>query len=227
MTYTIVIETVDAQPTPFDYTLAMAQTFTPESAFATYDGTGAGSDFLACMSFLAPDGKRFMRVFPTTPVSAGDVADVTFAPFPGGIGQSTQPTQGLPLWQQVGSELDLSNGTLDLSEPNHYLAMIQDDTTDFTSVFVRLIMTLDDPGDNTANYQVRGLPSIPWNTPDPSHIMASGVSYLITLGMTDFPLTESFIGADGTITFPGNVQPAFQSGDVLFDGFGVYPYLPE
>lgn len=93
---TVVIETLQGQSVPYTYTLSGAQTFTPETAFATFDGSGASGDFLACMSFLAQDGKRFMRVFPTTPVAGGDVADVTFAPFPGGIGQSAAGPPEIP-----------------------------------------------------------------------------------------------------------------------------------
>lgn len=72
---------------PFTYTLSGAQTFRPESAFAHWDGSGASGDFLACLTFRAQDGKIFSRTFPTTPIAAGGEADVSYAPFPGGIGQ--------------------------------------------------------------------------------------------------------------------------------------------
>lgn len=126
---TVVIETTQAQELPFTYVLSGAQTFTPETAFATFDGSGASGDFLACMSFLAQDGKRFMRVFPTTSVAGGDVADVTFAPFPGGIGQAaTGPPEipfcvvGFQVTVPASSTYTLMNGDLSFSVPNAYPA---------------------------------------------------------------------------------------------------------
>ena len=89
---TVVIETPDLQQVPYSYQLSYAQTLQPESVFAHFDGTNASGDFLACLTFSAPDGTVFMRTFPTTPVTGGDVADVTFAPFPGGIGSSPGPS---------------------------------------------------------------------------------------------------------------------------------------
>lgn len=51
------------------------------SVSAVFDGTGAGADFLACLSVYSQDGKLIGRFFPGSAVAAGDVAEVTFAPF--------------------------------------------------------------------------------------------------------------------------------------------------
>jgi hypothetical protein len=132
---TAVIETLQGQSVPYTYTLSGAQTFTPETAFATFDGTGASGDFLACMSFLAQDGKRFMRVFPTTPVSGGDVADVTFAPFPGGIGAQAQGPPNIPFcaveWDvtvPASTDYGLQFGDLSFIFENFYPAFYALDT---------------------------------------------------------------------------------------------------
>lgn len=85
---TIVLETAEEQEAPFTYTLAQALTIRPESAFAHWDGSGASGPFLAALTFRAQDGKIFSRTFPTTPIAAGGEADVSYAPFPGGIGSS-------------------------------------------------------------------------------------------------------------------------------------------
>lgn len=51
------------------------------SVSAVFDGTGASGDFLACLSVYSQDNKLVGRFFPGSPVAAGDVAEVTFAPF--------------------------------------------------------------------------------------------------------------------------------------------------
>lgn len=51
------------------------------SVSAVFNGAGAGGDFLACLSVYSQDGKLIGRFFPGSAVTAGDVAEVTFAPF--------------------------------------------------------------------------------------------------------------------------------------------------
>lgn len=106
---TIVLETAQAQGVPYTYVLPGAQTIRPESAFAHWDGSGASGDFLACLTFKAQDGKIFSRTFPSTPIAAGGEADVSYAPFPGGIGQ---PAAQAATWQTLFSDpLTLTAGT--------------------------------------------------------------------------------------------------------------------
>ena len=85
---TVIIEAQQNADTPYTYTLTGAQTFRPESAFAHFDGTGASGPFLACLTFKSIDGKIFSRTFPSTAIAAGGVADVSYAPFPGGLIQN-------------------------------------------------------------------------------------------------------------------------------------------
>lgn len=79
------IQLPNGQASPSEYELTQSQTLSPKSAVATFDGTGAGGAFLACLSFYAQNGALVTRVFPATPVVAGDVAAVSYAPFPGGL----------------------------------------------------------------------------------------------------------------------------------------------
>lgn len=81
-----VIELPNNQDAIFSYKLAGSQTLSPRSAFVHWDGSGASGPFLAALTFTAPDGKVFSRVFPSTVIPQGGAADVTYAPFPGGIG---------------------------------------------------------------------------------------------------------------------------------------------
>lgn len=48
---------------------------------ATFDGTGAGGSFLACLSVFAASGQLIGRFFPSQTFSVGDSGEVTFAPF--------------------------------------------------------------------------------------------------------------------------------------------------
>lgn len=48
---------------------------------ATFDGSGAGGSFLACLSVFAASGQLIGRFFPSQTFSAGDSGEVTYAPF--------------------------------------------------------------------------------------------------------------------------------------------------
>jgi len=72
-------------PSPLEYPLPASVVVQLTAATATFDGTGAAGSFLACLSFYDQAGNKIVRVFPQTPVPAGEVADVNYAPFPGGL----------------------------------------------------------------------------------------------------------------------------------------------
>ena len=74
---------------PFTYTLGVTEQLRAVSAFAHWDGTSASGTFLPCLSFYAPDGSLFMRVFPATSITAGGTADVTYAPFPSAVANTS------------------------------------------------------------------------------------------------------------------------------------------
>lgn len=195
-------------------------------AYAEWDGTGASGDFLACLAIYSDAGVRLGRVFPNATVTAGESAVVTYAPFPGGIAPP-EPVQGLPLWTDITDGLSLSNGTLGGGGGGRNAAMVQDISTEFSSIFTILYLELATPGDNTAEYQVLGIPGYPWDGGSDFAPLLQGYSVLSPGTGGTLPFTPSYISASGAVVFPGGVQPAFQAGDILFAGFGVYPNIPE
>lgn len=67
---------------PVEYTIPDSLELEPLSIFAHYDGSAAGN-FRPSVSVYSGAGLLLARVFPFEPVTAGDEADVTFAPFLG------------------------------------------------------------------------------------------------------------------------------------------------
>lgn len=78
------------------------------TGFAHWDGSGASGDFLAALSFYTANGTLLSRVFPSTPVAQGGVADVSYAPFPGGLGRSSG--SGI-------TEITSTGGTVTITDP--------------------------------------------------------------------------------------------------------------
>lgn len=75
-----------ARATPVAYTFADEAIYMLESATAHFDGSGASDAFLPSIAVYSPGGTLLSRTFPAIPVAAGEEADVTFAPFLGGLG---------------------------------------------------------------------------------------------------------------------------------------------
>lgn len=96
------------KPSPFAYELATQGAIQPTASTATFDGSAAGSPFLACLSFYAQSGQLLSRVFPQTVVAAGEVAQVSYAPFPGGVsGAAAQTAIRYDVNAQSGDWLDV------------------------------------------------------------------------------------------------------------------------
>jgi hypothetical protein len=64
---------------PSTYQLAAGEAFEPESVTATFDGSGAAGSFMPTLSVYAQSGELIARS-PAASLSAGDSAEVTFAP---------------------------------------------------------------------------------------------------------------------------------------------------
>jgi hypothetical protein len=64
---------------PSTYQLAAGEAFEPEAVTATFDGSGAAGAFLPVLSVYAQSGELIARS-PAAQLSAGDSAEVTFAP---------------------------------------------------------------------------------------------------------------------------------------------------
>lgn len=68
---------------PASYTIPGTQEIRLSSVHATFDGSAAGGDFLACLSIYAQSGELLSRTFPTTgAITAGSSAEVSYFPFP-------------------------------------------------------------------------------------------------------------------------------------------------
>ena len=91
-------------PSPLEYPLPASVVVQLTAATATFDGTDAAGNFLACLSFYDQAGNKIVRVFPQTPVPAGEVADVNYAPFPGGL-----------INPSAGGSIDTTDGSTDVN----------------------------------------------------------------------------------------------------------------
>jgi len=83
------------------------------AAYAEWNGAAASGDFLPCLEIYSDAGIRMCRVFPSTTVKAGDSAVVSYAPFPGGIGQKTITSIGSLMAGQVQIAGDFTVNTGD------------------------------------------------------------------------------------------------------------------
>lgn len=104
-------------PAPYTYTVPGAGAIEPTASTATFDGTDAAGPFLAALFYRSQSGNVISRVFPTTQVAAGDVAQVSYAPFPGGLA-STPGTAGITTITSDDDSIvvdDEGGGTVDLA----------------------------------------------------------------------------------------------------------------
>lgn len=104
---------------PVTYKLSATERLKPTAAFAHWNGAAASGAFLPALSFYTQDGKLFSRVFPTQ-VAQGDVADVSYAPFPGGVAgggieQLTSVDSSVVITNPSGPTADLSARSIPLS----------------------------------------------------------------------------------------------------------------
>jgi len=74
---------------PISRTLTELGTVDVESAFATFDGTGASGAWRPAFTVRAQNGAIIGRVFPTQELATGDSAAVTYGPFGIALSEST------------------------------------------------------------------------------------------------------------------------------------------
>jgi len=118
------------EPAPFAYTVGTAEGLTPEAVFVEWDGSGAGGDFLPCVSYYDNDGNLLDRAFPDSgPVTAGDTAQVSYRPFKrgGGGGASLETTNGITTISPT-KELLIGSGLV-LFDFGGGIAFLEADTT--------------------------------------------------------------------------------------------------
>lgn len=210
------------------YTVPGADTIEPLAVSVTYDGSGAGGDFLPCLTYYSQSGALISRTFPGSSVAAGSSAEVSFIPF-------VPPASGtggaaLPKWTNILGSLSLNYGTL--GGASFAKAMVQASTLN-SSVFVFLRLVLSDNGGASAvPYTVVGLPSVQYAPAQRiSYTLAQGASSASVPG-TFVPRNGSYIDGDGTIRTTLDTDPVvcgdnYATGDVIFAGYGVYPWNPN
>jgi hypothetical protein len=95
---------------PFNFDVPASLEVRPETAHARFDGTGAGGDFLACLSFYDNNDNLICRQFDPNVVQAGDVADVSFIPPFGSAASSSGTGTGIQFdtFPQTGDWLEIS-----------------------------------------------------------------------------------------------------------------------
>lgn len=81
-----------SEPTPLDYTVPGAQEIDLVSAFATFDGTGAGGSFLPTLRLLAPSGQIVWEAPVDSSVTAGASVSVSWFPGVGAASSTTPPS---------------------------------------------------------------------------------------------------------------------------------------
>ncbi len=88
---------------PFTYTVTGAGEVAPYTATATFDGSGAGGDFVPCLSFYSIEGVLLARLPLTVQtITAGQSAEVTWAPFLG-TGTGKKPPSAASTYQSNGT----------------------------------------------------------------------------------------------------------------------------
>ena len=90
-------------PAPFEFDVPASLAIRPDTAHATFDGTGAGGDFLACLAFYDSNGNLLCRMFNPTPVTAGNIAEVTFVPPFGSAASGSSSTTSIGFASYSGS----------------------------------------------------------------------------------------------------------------------------
>lgn len=104
---------------PEDYLVSGASLLGLQTASATYDGSGAGGDFLPALQILDEVGRVTMTVFGSA-VTAGDSAYVTFAPF---LRQAAAPASGVSRFAGVysGDSVTIADGASDSLTWDYFL----------------------------------------------------------------------------------------------------------
>lgn len=95
---TIPVQGLGTSAAPLAYPVAVGDSFDLMAAFASFDGSGAGSAWVPALQVLAPSGAVMVSTIGSS-VAAGGSADVTFAPFLEGAttggGGGITPQQGV------------------------------------------------------------------------------------------------------------------------------------
>lgn len=112
-TQPLLIASQGQSASPASYTVPGSQEIGLRSVSATFDGSAAGGDFLACLSIYAQSGELLSRTFPISgAIVAGASAEVTYLPFPPSTTSSSPAgiTPGIYKAQALGAPGTLASG---------------------------------------------------------------------------------------------------------------------
>lgn len=119
-------------PQPFvvngdTYTVPGADTIEPLAASVTFDGTGAASSFLPCLSFYSQSGNLLSRTFPPgVQVLAGASAEVSYLP----LGLSASSGSSASTWETLTApELTLTHNDIEPFSFSHVSGSVLTDLT--------------------------------------------------------------------------------------------------
>lgn len=192
---TIPVQGLGTSAAPLTYNVAVGDEFDLMAAFASFDGTGAGSSWVPALQVLAPSGAVMVSTIGAT-VAAGGSADVTFAPFLENDASATSSGGGVPsvaTFHRTGGAHILTvpaGATVNLSWPQVSLPSDGSITGPFTgNVFVQF---------NTACMTLEGLYT-QWDDPGVGYLKAAVIG-------TDSRIQESdqfSLGTAGAAAFDG------------------------
>lgn len=158
----IVIAPAGPHDAPFQIPVALDQIMKPESVYAHWDGSGAASAFYPAVSYYAANGTLLSRVFPSSTVAAGGVADCSYAPFLGlgGAQNVLIGGGGIPgLLQETDLAADVTVTSTSAAAPTVIIqgAALSYDGITTIRIDVNLLVSVDSrsgntPGGNGAGY---------------------------------------------------------------------------
>ena len=128
-----------SEATPASFLIPGNGQIRPKTIFASYDGSGAGGDFLPALKIIS-DGGETVGIFATdSKVVAGASADVTW--FPGVTAAATAPTPSAPVmpyavvdlasytWPQFASVVDFTGATVTTTDSSVFTNNLAVDPT--------------------------------------------------------------------------------------------------
>lgn len=98
------------EPSPLDYLVPSSSVIGIEGVTATFDGSGVGSPWVPCVQIITDSG-HVLASCPATAALAGDVVEVTFAPFLRKPGGGVEVTDGVTTVNPA-TEIDFTSGAV-------------------------------------------------------------------------------------------------------------------
>lgn len=190
---------------PYAYTVPASGEVEPSASVATFDGTGASGDFLCALVFRAQSGEVLMRVFPQTTVPAGDVAQVSYAPFPGGLISKTGS----------GAISEIDSSTLDITNPTGPVVDIELPSSTEGAGATPLAVGSDSQ-DSFSWVHVSGAALLDYTVPTAPTLVTAGIYAVnVQVNVPGAPVPASVVFARVTLS---NTLVSFATGTLVQEG---------